>query len=82
MIVKPLSAETTLTANTTVSLATVVRLYNSGSGAHVITNVDTGNSFTMPGGSISFMVKSPTDEVSTDGTGSEIKATSIAYTVS
>lgn len=82
MIVKPLSAETTLTANTTVSSASVVRLYNSGSGAHLITNIDTGNSFTMPGGSISFMVKSPADEVGTDGTGSEVKATSVAYSIS
>ena len=79
MIVKPLSAETNLNAATSVSSASVVRLYNSGAGAHLITNVTNSNSFTMPAGSITFMPKLPADTISTNGTGSEVLATSVAY---
>jgi len=79
MIVKPLSAETSLTTATSVSSASVVRLYNKGTADHKITNDATNGEFTMPAGSITFMPKSPADTISTDNTGSEVLATSVAY---
>lgn len=80
MIVKPLSVETDLASGTTVSSASVVRLYNSGTAAHLIVNNTTGNSFTMPAGSVSFMVKSPLDEIT--AANSDVKAVSVAYSIS
>lgn len=77
MIVKPLNAEAGISANTTVDNATVVRLYCSATG--VVTNETTGGSFTMPTGSITFMQKESTDEISATGT---IVGTKVAYTIS
>lgn len=77
MIVKPLNAEAGISANTTVESATVVRLYCSAAG--VVTNETTGASFTMPTGSITFMQKDASDEISATGT---ILGCKVAFTVS
>ena len=66
MILKPLNAEATISANTTVESATCVRLYCSAGG--VVTNETTGASFTMPTGSITFLKKDASDEISATGT--------------
>jgi hypothetical protein len=79
MIVKPLSAEITLNANNNVSSASCVRIYNSNAAAAVITNESTSGSFTMPTGSITFVVKQPTEELSSSV---DVKATSVAFTIS
>ena len=79
MIVKPLSTEVTLQADSTVSSASCVRVYNSDAGAALITNETTGGSFTMPTGSITFVVKLPAEELSSSV---DVKATSVAFTIS
>lgn len=66
MIIKPLNAEAALSTSTTVDSATLVRLYCSAEG--VVTNDDTGGSFTMPTGSIAFMNKEATETISANGT--------------
>jgi hypothetical protein len=80
MIVKPLTAESTLTVSTNVSLASVVRLYNADNSSAKIVNDTTSGSFTMPGGSITFMTKAPTDTVST--VGANVLITSVAFSTS
>lgn len=82
MIVKPLTAESNLTSASAVGNASCVRLYNSDSAASVITNDTTSASFTMPGGSVAFMVKSPADTISASGNGANVLVTSVAFTVS
>lgn len=77
MIVKPLTTEAAISANTTVSNAVCVRLYCSAAG--VVTNETTGGSFTMPTGSITFLQKDPADEISATGT---VLGTSVAFTIS
>ena len=79
MLVKPLSAEQDLSTATTLSDANCVRLYNNSGNTAVITNDTTGGSFSMPDGSITFMVKSTTDEISSSAT---VKATPVAFTIS
>lgn len=79
MIVKPLSAETTLSANSTVSDASCVRIYNDSGSDALITNETTTGSFTLPNGAITFVKKTSTDELSSSG---NVKATSVAFTIS
>jgi len=79
MIVKPLSTEVTLQADSTVSSASCVRVYNSDAGAALITNSTTSASFTMPTGSIAFVVKKPAELLSSSV---NVLATSVAITVS
>jgi hypothetical protein len=76
MRLKLLSAETTLGTATTVSNATVVRLYNKNAGDQVITNSN-GSTMTMPTGSIAYIVKDPTETLSASA---DVLAVSIAYT--
>ena len=79
MIVKPLSAEATLSANSTVSDASCVRIYNDSGSDALITNETTTGSFTLPNGAITFVKKTSTDELSSSG---NVKATSVAFAIS
>lgn len=79
MLVKPLSAEQDLSTATTLSDAKCIRIFNSSGNTAVITNDTTGGSFSMPDGSITFMVKATTDEISSSAT---VKATPVAFTIS
>ena len=74
MIIKPLNAEAALSASTTVDSAKLVRLYCSAVG--VVTNDDTGASFTMPTGSIAFMQKEAAETISATGT---IRVVKVAF---
>jgi hypothetical protein len=76
MKVKILSAETDLSANTTVFNAVVVRVYNSDT-ADILVENNNGTSFTMPPGAISYIVKESTETLVAN---SSILACSIAYT--
>ena len=77
MKIKLLSAETDLTTATTVSNASVVRLYNSSADTDFVVTNSNGNSMTMPAGSIAYVVKDPTETLVG---GANILATSIAHT--
>jgi hypothetical protein len=82
MILKPLTAETSLSANSTVGSAKLVRIYNGHTAAVLITNTDQSVSFTMPSGSISFCQKDSTDELSANVGGSAVLVTSVAFNIS
>lgn len=79
MTLKVLAAETTLTAATNVSLATVVRIINTSSAALVTRKDSDGatiGSFTMGANEIAFVEKEPTDTL--EG-GAAFKAVKVAY---
>lgn len=76
MKIKLLSAETNLTSATTVSNASVVRLYNSSPDTAIKVTNSNGNSTTMPAGSIAYVVKDPSETLSG---GALVLATSIAH---
>lgn len=76
MLVKPLSAEQSLSTSNTVSDAVVVRVFCS-TGPCKVTNDTTTGSFTMPTGSITFVYKTASDTLSCTGTA---LATSVAIT--
>lgn len=75
-LVKPLSAEQSLSTSNTVGGAVVVRIYCS-AGPCKVTNDMTTGSFTMPAGSVSYIYKTASDTLSCTGTA---LATSIAIT--
>ena len=80
MGLKLLSAETTLTAASTLNGAVQVRVYAAG--AAVITRYDTDGttslgSCTVPAGAISYFEKKPTEYI---GANVAVLATSVAYT--
>lgn len=77
MKMKVLSAETNLTSATNVSNASVVRLFNSSADTNIVVTNSNGSTFTMPFGSIAYVVKEPTETLSG---GAAVLATSIAYT--
>ena len=79
MILRLNSAEIDIGTASSVSDASVVRLYNSDTAAHLVIIVETGFGFTMPGGSISFVDKLPTQTLQSDA---NVKATSVAYNIS
>ena len=79
MILRLKSAEINIGTANTVSEASVVRLYNSDTAAHLVIVVETGYGFTMPGGSISFVDKLPTQNLQSDA---NVRATSVAYNIS
>lgn len=75
-LVKPISAEQSLSTSNTVSSAVVVRIFCS-AGPCKVTNDTTTGSFTMPTGSVSYVYKTASDTLSCTGTA---LATSIAIT--
>ena len=79
MLVKPLSAEQELSTSTRLEDSNCIRLYNDSGLTAVITNETTGGSFSMPDGSITFLVKATTDVISSSAT---VKATPVAFTIS
>jgi len=79
MIVKLLASETTLTSATNVGLATVVRVYNSGSAATVTRKDSDGNTIgtvTLAAGEVVYLDKDSSDTL--EG-GASFKAVKIAY---
>ena len=79
MALKVLAAETTLTAATNVSTATVVRVINTSTAA-VVTRKDSAGatigSFTMAANEVVYVEKEPTDTL--EG-GAAFKAVKVAY---
>jgi predicted small secreted protein len=76
MKMKVLSAEAAIGSASTVSNASVVRLYNSSADtAFLITNSNTAT-FTMPAGSVAYVIKEPTETLTSNAA---VLATSIAY---
>jgi hypothetical protein len=80
MALKVLAAETTLTAATNVSTATVVRVINTSTAAAVVTRKDSAGatigSFTMAANEVAYVEKEPTDTL--EG-GAAFKASKVAY---
>lgn len=76
MKMKILSAEVAIGTASTVSNASVVRLYNSSPDtAYLVTNSN-GGTFTMPAGSVAYVIK---DQIETLISNALVLATSIAY---
>jgi len=77
MRLKLLSAETGLGTASTVSNASVVRLYNSNTSTDIVVINSNGTTMTMPSGSITYVVKDPTETLVASA---DVLAVSIAYT--
>jgi hypothetical protein len=80
MIVKPLAEEVTLTAETDVGLASVVRVVNTTNTASTVTIKDgatTVASLTLTGGEVLNIQKTPSHKLIATGT---VKAVKIAHT--
>ena len=77
MKMKVLSAEAAIGSASTVSNASVVRLYNSSPDTDYQVTNSNGTSFTMPSGSIAYVIKEPTETLTSNAL---VLATSIAYT--
>ena len=77
---KVLSAESNIGTATTVSSATVVRLYNSDSSVGIVTRTDNANStignFTVPAGEVLYLQKKSTDKLVAPST---VLASKVAY---
>lgn len=77
---KILSDETNIGTATTVSSATVVRVYNSDSSAGIVTRTDNSNStignFTVPAGEVLYLEKKSTDKLIAPST---VFASKVAY---
>ena len=77
---KVLSAESNIGTATTVSSATVVRLYNSDSSVGIVTRTDNANSiignFTVPSGEVLYLQKKSTDKLVAPST---VLASKVAY---
>lgn len=78
MILKLQATEIDLAAPTTVDAASVVRLYNKDLSDQIVTNSN-GFSFTMPGGSITFVQKLPVETLVADA---NVAAVSVAFNIS
>ena len=77
---KILSAETNIGTATTVSSATVVRVYNSDSSAGIVTRTDNSDTtignFTVPAGEVLYLQKKSTDKLLASST---VLASKVAY---
>ena len=77
---KILSAETNIGTATTVSRATVVRVYNSDSSAGIVTRTDNSDTtignFTVPAGEVLYLQKKSTDKLLASST---VLASKVAY---
>ena len=76
------NTETTAGAATSISNATCIRLHNTTSGivtvgVSTLVGASTTNYFSMPGNSVEFLEKSPTDVI---WTSSAIKASKVGFT--
>jgi hypothetical protein len=76
------NTETTAGAATSISSATCIRLHNTTSGivtvgVSTLVGAATTNYFSMPGNSVEFLEKSPTDVI---WTSSAIKASKVGFT--
>ena len=83
MLIKVLAAEGNLTSPSNVGSATVVRLYNSHSGAIVITRKNAGGdtigSFSAVNGQVIFVEKDPTDTLTAASQGNKQLVAKVAY---
>ena len=83
MLTKVLAAEGNLSSPSNVDTATVVRLYNSHSGALVITRKTAGGftigSFTAVNGQVIFVEKDPTDTLTAASNAATILVAKVAY---
>ena len=83
MLIKVLAAEGDLSSPSNVNTATVVRLYNTHTGAIVITRKnsdgDTIGSFSALNDQVVFVEKDPTDTLTAASQGSAQLVTKIAY---
>ena len=83
MLTKVLAAEGNLSSPSNVDTATVVRLYNSHSGALVITRKTAGGvtigSFTDVNGQVIFVEKDPTDTLTAASNAATILVAKVAY---
>jgi hypothetical protein len=83
MLTKVLAAEGNLSSPSNVDTATVVRLYNSHSGALVITRKTaagaTIGSFTAVNGQVIFVEKDPTDTLTAASNAATILVAKVAY---
>tara|TARA_R100000900_G_scaffold21173_1_gene17089 strand:- start:136 stop:393 length:258 start_codon:yes stop_codon:yes gene_type:complete len=83
MLIKVLAAESDLSSPSNVGTATVVRLYNSHTGAIVITRKNAGGdtigSFSAVNGEVVYVEKDSTDTLTAASNASSILVTKIAY---
>ena len=83
MLIKVLAAEGNLSSASNVNTATVVRLYNSHTGAIVITRKNAGGdtigSFSAVNGQVVFVEKDPTDTLTAASQGSAQLVAKVAY---
>ena len=83
MLIKVLAAEGNLTSPSNVGSATVVRLYNSHSGAIVITRKNAGGdtigSFSAVNGEVVYVEKDPTDTLTAASQGNKQLVAKVAY---
>lgn len=79
MIVKMKSSEVGLGAATTVSSASVVRVYNSNASTDFVITNSNGTSMTLPAGAISFIDKLPAETLT--AANNDVLAVSVAYNI-
>lgn len=86
MILNVKSAEANLAANSTVSNARAVRVYNSHTAPVLITVQDEGEvtvgSFTIQANTVEILEKSATDELLANNNGGSIKVTNLGFSIS